>query len=105
MDKLESNITQEEIIDLQEYATTGRVPEKGKKYKFMIKNKQYEVNVDHMTGRELCLMANLIPPENYKLDMKIKGNIYKEIGLDEIVWLTEPGLEKFTYISKDQTEG
>lgn len=97
--------TEMEVIDLLEYAKAGKNPPKGKKYKFKVKNKVYEVSVEAMTGREICEMAGLIPPEMFRLDMKLKGNVWKKIELDEIVDFTTPGIEKFEYVSLDQTEG
>lgn len=97
--------TEIEVIDLLEYAKAGKKPPKGKKYKFKVKNKVYEVSVEAMTGREICEMAGLIPPEMFRLDMKLKGNVWKKIELDEIVDFTIPGIEKFEYVSLDQTEG
>ena len=35
----------------------------------------------------------------------MKGNRYRNVGLDDQVDLGEPGIEMFTYIKKDQTEG
>lgn len=94
-----------ETIDLFEFSREGKKPPKGKKYKFKIKNKMYEVAVETMTGREICQMACLVPPEMYRLDMKMKGNIWKQVKLDDIVDFTLPGIEKFEYVSLDQTEG
>ena len=48
---------------------------------------------------------NRSPPELYKLDLRMKGNRYRNVGLDDQVDLGEPGIEMFTYIKKDQTEG
>lgn len=94
-----------DVIDLFEFSKSGKQPPKGKKYKFMIKNKVYEVSVETMTGREICELAGLVPPESYRLDMKLHGNVWKKIGPDDVVDFTEPGIEKFSYISLDQTEG
>lgn len=80
-------------------------PVPGETYRFMVMNVQYQTHKKFITGREVCEIAGLIPPENYKLDMKMKGNKYREITLDETVDLSEPGLEKFVYITRDQTEG
>ena len=65
----------------------------------------YEVSVESMTGREICTLAGLNPPEGYRLDMKMKGNIWKQVKLDEVIDFTMPGIEKFDYVSLDQTEG
>lgn len=77
--------------------------EKG--YKFMVRNRQFETENRFITGREVLETAGLTPVTQYKLDLKMKGNRYREIGLDEQVDLSDPGIEKFTYISRTQSEG
>ena len=77
--------------------------EKG--YKFMVRNRQFETANRFITGREVLETAGLVPVTQYKLDLKEKGNRYREIGLDEKVDLSDPGIEKFTYISRTQSEG
>lgn len=76
-----------------------------KGYKFKVRNQAYNSENRFITGREVLEAAGLIPVTQYKLDLKLKGNIYREIGLDERVDLAEPGIEKFTYISRTQSEG
>lgn len=83
---------------------TKKIPAK-KKYKFMVRNKVFETESQFITGKEVLETAGLIPPSAYKLDLKMKGNHYREIGLEELVDLGNPGIEKFTYISRDQSEG
>lgn len=75
------------------------------KYKYKVRNQVFETPNRFITGREVLESAGLTPPSNYKLDLKVKGNVYREVQLDEMVDLAEPGIEKFTYISRDQTEG
>lgn len=76
-----------------------------KKFKFMVRNKVFETEKRYITGKEVLEIAGLIPPSAYKLDLKMRGNSYREIGLDDVVDLGNPGIEKFTYISRDQSEG
>ena len=76
-----------------------------KSYKFKVRNDVYETPDRFITGRQVLEMAKLIPPENYKLDLKTQGNHYREIGLEEQVDLAEPGIEKFVAITRDQFEG
>lgn len=76
-----------------------------KKYKFKVRNEVFETEDQFITGREVLETAGLIPPNAYKLDLKTKGNRYQEIGLEDTVDLSNPGIEKFTYISRDQSEG
>lgn len=97
--------TKKETVDLFEYAKAGKNPPKGQRYKFKVKNKMYEVEEESLTGRDICGLAGLYPPEEYRLDMKMKGNIWKEIKLEEVVDFTTPGIERFDYVSLDQTEG
>lgn len=87
-----------------EKSKTERKPN-DKGYKFKVRNQVYDSENRFITGREVLEAAGLIPVTQYKLDLKFKGNIYREIGLDERVDLAEPGIEKFTYISRTQSEG
>lgn len=79
--------------------------ESSKSYKFKVRNDVYETPNRFITGRQVLEMAGLIPPENFKLDLKTQGNHYREIGLEEQVDLAEPGIEKFVAITRDQFEG
>ena len=74
-------------------------------YKFKVRNSVYESQNRFISGREVLEAAGLTPPNTYKLDLKMHGNQYREVGLDELVDLGDPGIEKFTYISRDQFEG
>lgn len=76
-----------------------------KGYKYMVRNRVFETEKQFITGREVLQTAGLTPVTQYKLDLKMKGNRYREVGLDEKVDLSDPGIEKFTYISRTQTEG
>lgn len=76
-----------------------------KGFKFMVRNRQFETANRFITGREVLETAGLLPVTQYKLDLKMKGNRYREVGLDEQVDLSDPGIEKFTYISRTQSEG
>jgi len=74
-------------------------------YKFKVRSDVYETSDRFITGRQVLEMAGLIPPENYKLDLRTQGNRYREIALEEQVDLAEPGIEKFVAITRDQFEG
>lgn len=81
----------------------GKKPDK--LYKFKVRNDMYESTKQFVTGREVLEMAGLVPPERFKLDIRIQGNHVHEVGLDETVDLGQPGIEKFSYITRDQSEG
>lgn len=76
-----------------------------KGFKYMVRNRIFETENRFITGREVLETAGLTPVTQYKLDLKMKGNRYREVGLDEKVDLSDPGIEKFTYISRTQSEG
>lgn len=76
-----------------------------KVYKFKVRNDVFECVKQFITGREVLEIAGLMPPEHYKLDIRLQGNHAHEVGLDEVVDLGQPGIEKFSYITRDQSEG
>ncbi len=94
-----------EVIDLEEYARSGRKPPKSKKYRIRIDKTKYEVSVPSMTGRQILTLAGKTPVEQYMLSQKLHGGQVKPIGYDEVVDFTAPGVERFMTLAKDQTEG
>ncbi len=94
------------VVDLEECARDRRRPphtEKG--YKVKINGEPYIILSPTITGREVLELAGLVPPENYTLRVKVCGERPRKVGLDEKVDLTEPGIEKFKALPRDQTEG
>jgi hypothetical protein len=80
-------------------------PPKAKKYVIRIDKTKYTVEVSSMTGREILTLAGKTPVEQYKLTQKMHGGAAKTIGLDDTVDFTEPGVERFMTLKRDQTEG
>jgi len=94
-----------DFIDLEEYALSDKKPPKEAKYLIKIDKKKYPVTVESMTGRDILLLAEKNPPENFQLRQKLKGGNVRKIGLNDLIDFTEPGVEKFMTIPLDQTEG
>lgn len=94
-----------EVVDLAEYAQTGRKPPRARRYRITIDKTQYVVEQSSMTGRELLMLASKNPPERFMISQKPHGGPPKQIKLDESVDFTTPGLEKFLTLPLDQTEG
>ncbi len=95
-----------EIIDIEEFylaASEGKLPH-AKKYKIRIDKEKFIVDVSHLSGRQLLALAGKTPVEQWMVNQKVKGQVLP-IGLDEIVDLTAPGVERFMTLPKDQTEG
>ncbi len=99
------NKENEEIIDLEEYAKTGRKPPKAKRYRIRIDKNQYVVEVSAMTGRELLNLAGKTPATNFMISQKLQGGEAKKLGYDEKADFTQPGVERFMTLPLDQTDG
>jgi hypothetical protein len=94
----------DETIELEIFAKEGKQPPKAKRYRIRVDDGKYDVEVSSMTGREILVLAGKTPPEEFKLRQKMHGQ-FKTIGLDERVDFTTPGIERFTTIGNDHTEG
>lgn len=95
----------EEIVDLEEYAKTGRKPPKARVYKFKVNDTLCTWKQPTILGRQILEQAGLKPPEDYTLREKMHGSEPKRIGLNDTVDLREPGIEKFRAIKRGQHEG
>jgi hypothetical protein len=103
--KMEYEVPEDQVIDLEEHAKAGKKPPKAKKYKIKIDKEKYEVQVPCMTGRQILALASKNPPERFQLNQKLHGGQVLPIGLDQTVDFTTPGIEKFMTVPLDQTEG
>ncbi len=99
------NKENEEIIDLEEYAKTGRKPPKAKRYRIRIDKNHYVVEVSAMSGRELLNLAGKTPVTNFMISQKFQGGEAKKLGYDEKADFTQPGVERFMTLPLDQTDG
>lgn len=104
-DKPGSETEVDEIIDLGEYAKTGKRPPLAKGYRIKVNNNPFVVHKPEPTGREILTIAELTPPEDYTLRVKLAGEKPRKVKLDETVDLRHPGVEKFKALPRDQTEG
>lgn len=95
----------DEIVDLEQYARDGKRPPLSRGYRILINGKPYVVHTPLPTGREILGLAELLPPENYTLRVKIRGERPRKVELDETVDIRQPGVEKFKALPRDQTEG
>ena len=95
----------DEIADLEQYARDGKRPPLCRGYRILINGKPYVVHTPFPTGHEILELAELLPPEDYTLRVKIRGERPRKVELDETVDLRQPGVEKFKALPRDQTEG
>ena len=94
-----------EIVDLEEYAKSGKQPPLAKGYRIRVNGEAFIVEQAVVTGREVLTIAGLLPAEDYTLRLKMAGGKPEKIGLNEKVDLRRPGVEKFKALPRDQTEG
>ncbi len=97
-----------EEIEIEEHTkkVNGKEkPPKAKKHIIRVDKTKFTVEVTGMTGREILTLASKTPVEQYKLTQKMHGGAAETIGLDNKVDFTEPGVERFMTLKRDQTEG
>jgi len=95
-----------EVIEIEVYAREDRdVPREGVKYRFKVGNKLCTWDRPEITGKEILEQAGLTPVTEYQLNQKFKDGVVEPIGYEQEVDLSRKGLERFTYMKLDQTEG
>ena len=95
-----------DVVDIEEWSKEkGGKPPKAKKYKIRVDREKYDVDAPSMTGRGILELAGKTPVERYLLNQRMKGGQVAPVGLDQVVDFTEPGIERFMTLPKDQTEG
>jgi hypothetical protein len=103
--------TEEEIeveeLEVEEYGKKGGENQhpKARRYVIRVDKTKYTVLVAHMTGREILMLAEKVPPEQYKLRQKFHGGAAHTVELDEDVDFRKPGVERFMTLKLDQTDG
>ena len=95
----------DELEDLEVCAREGRQPRCVRRYQIRIDKEPYVVHVTYMTGRQLLELAGKCDVSRWKIFQKLHGGKVEEIGLDQVVSFTAPGIEKFKTLPLDQTEG
>ncbi|WP_233129796.1 multiubiquitin domain-containing protein [Domibacillus epiphyticus] len=94
------------VVNIEEHSKEGKpVPKHNVNYKFRVDKIMVVSETRFLTGRNILIKAGLVPPDNYRLDMKLKGGSTRKIELDEEVDFATPGLERFLTLPLDQTEG
>jgi hypothetical protein len=86
---------QSQVIDAEAFTKEGKnLPAKGT---FKIKVNEVSLFFEHpaVTGKQILLKAGFTPVECYILYQKLKGCEFEKIGLDELVNLARPGIERF----------
>ncbi|MGH1362749.1 MAG: multiubiquitin domain-containing protein [Calditrichia bacterium] len=95
---------QDRIIDIESYAKTEKVPPHGCRYRIRVDREKYVVRVECMTGREILELAGKKPADCYRLYQRVRGEKI-EVGYDEKVDFTKPGVERFITLPLEIKDG
>ncbi len=94
-----------DILDLENHAKTkGTAAPPAKQYAFRVDKDRVVVDEPLIKGREILAKVGKTP-ELFKLYKHTRGNQPILVGPDDTVDLREPGLERFTTMARDTTEG
>jgi hypothetical protein len=91
-------------VDLEEYARRGVKVPPARRYRIRIQKTFYTVTTPVLTGRELLDLAGKTP-ETHNLYQIIRGQQPSPVAPDAKVDLRTPGIERFTLVPRDPTEG
>jgi hypothetical protein len=106
-DKESSNVEELliEEVDLEEFAKEGKAAPRARRYRIRVDDQRYTVEQPTVTGREVLMIAGKTPPEAFILTLKLRGHGVRTVGLDDVVDLREPGVERFTTLPREVQEG
>ena len=91
-------------VDTESCARHGRRPPKGHKYRIRIDGKKYVVDRAKLNGVEILREASK-SPEEWELNLKMRGGEREPIGGDDLVDVSQPGVERFETVRKQQQYG
>jgi hypothetical protein len=93
-----------EEVEIEVYALRGEAVPRARRYKIRIDKTHYIVETPHPTGLQLLAKAGKTP-EHWLLYQIFRGRQPEPVEPSAHVDLTKPGVERFTTVQKDPTEG
>lgn len=94
----------DEVIDLEEYSVNGERPPKGRRYRFRLDKAQHISKDDSLTGRQILAFGGM-NPDQYLLFQAQRGGQRVPVTPDQVVDLTEPGVERFFTMKNEHNNG
>jgi hypothetical protein len=104
MDTKTDNQDLQDVIDLEAFARESKPVPKAKSYRIRIDKEHYVVHQPSMTGTEILALAGKTP-DKYHLYEHFHGGQTKVIQPTDRVDFTGPGVERFTTMKIENTEG
>ena len=80
----------QDLVDIEEYAKAGKKPPKAKKYRIRIDRDRFDVEKQHITGKELLDLVKKTP-EQWRIYQKVRGQM-QEVQPGETVDLGAEGV-------------
>jgi|SRR5579859_5035928 len=93
-----------ELVDIEEFAKAGKPVQKGKTYLIRIDNVKFQWPHSTITGKQLLELAGK-DIQRFMIVERLRGGQTKRVALNESEDLTGPGIERFSTLPLDQTEG
>jgi len=103
-DRVGLEIEELEEVEIEECARRGKEAPRAKRYVIRIDKERKVVTKAEITGREILSLVGKTP-EQFKLYQHKRGMQPSRIEPDEVVNLRAPGVERFSTMPKDTTEG
>lgn len=91
-------------VDLEVWSARGERAPKARRYVIRVDRERYTVTESSITGRAILALAGKDPARTL-LQQRVQGGGTRPIGPDQAVDLTEPGVERFITLPKNQTDG
>lgn len=93
-----------DVVDIEEYAREGKPVPDANSYRIRVDRQNYLVHSPTFKGQAILELAGKTP-QSHKLYQHKRGQQPVQIGPEQVVDLREPGVERFTTMPKDTTEG
>ena len=93
-----------EIIDIEQFAREGKPVPPGKRYRIRVDKDNFEVDSAVITGAQILDLVHKTA-DKYNLYQHVRGGQTKGIGPSDPVNLMDPGVERFTTMKIENTEG
>lgn len=93
-----------EVIDVEEFFKSGKPVPVAAQYRFRVGKTSVTVDSPTLLGRDILSLAGKVPPEKYLLQQLGHGGA-TPVALDQFVDLRAPGIERFSAIPKEVTDG
>ena len=104
MEQTQEEVVADDIIEIEEYARAGKPVPKAKRYRIRVDKDRFVVGQPTITGQEILALVHKTP-QSHQLYQHIRGGQTRIVQPGESVDLTAPGVERFTTLKIENTEG